>query len=346
MEHRHHILPKVSIVIPTKNRCSLLWETVKSIRNQTYSNWEAIIVDDDSTDETVEQMSALSKEDPRLKVLPRSSNRPGAPVCRNEGLAVSTGDYVIFLDSDDCLAPLCLENRVRAMQDYPCLDFGVFPCQLFRSKPGDMALLWNAETQDNDLDRFLHLHDVPWQTTSPIWRRQALDRLGPWDESLLRWQDWEFHFRALIKGLRYKRFAEPDCFWRMHSPERKAIGSKWTAEQVRCIEQLLSKVYLMLSHRQMFNERRRYLLASLYFWIANRWVSIGERKEAARAWTICWGKKLIEKIEYWEGLFYFQMWFSPLTGLIAKLYLKIRWSKKLLPTKSITFKNTPLPQKS
>ena len=344
MEYSHHTLPKVSIVVPTKNRYSLLCETVESIRKQTYSNWEAIVVDDDSTDGTSEQMLALSKEDSRIRFIRRSGNWPGAPVCRNIGVTVSTGDYVIFLDSDDCLAPFCLENRVRAMQIHPSLDFGVFPCQLFRMKPGDVALLWNTETQENDIDRFLNIHDAPWQTTSPIWRRQALTQLGPWDESLLRWQDWEFHFRALIKGLNYKRFAGPDCFWRMRTPGRESIGSQsFTPEHIRSNERLFSKVYFMLSQAQLLDAHRQYFLASLYFWLANKWVSYGAKKEAVRVWTVCWEKQLIGNIEYWEGLLYFQVSNDVrLAGHFTRKYLELRWSKKLLGRASITFCKTPL----
>lgn len=344
MEYSHHNLPKVSIVIPTKNRYLLLYETVNSIRKQTYTNWESIIVDDGSTDETIEQMLALSKEDSRLRFIKRSGDRSGAPACRNIGVSASTGDYVIFLDSDDCLAPFCLENRVKAMQAYPSLDFGVFPCQLFQMKPGDVALLWNAETQENDIDRLLNFHDVPWQTTSPIWRRQALTRLGAWDESLLRWQDWEFHLRALIKDLVYKRFAtEPDCFWRMPTSVRESIGKlAHMPEHLRSNEQLFLKVYFMLSQAQLLNAHRKFLLAGLYFWLANRWLYCGAKNEAARLWTVCWGKKLIRKIEYWEGLFYFRVGnFSLARGLTRK-YLEIRWGRNLRGKGSVTFQKTPL----
>jgi len=338
------ILPKVSIVIPTKNRYPLLREAVESVCKQTYSNWEAVIVDDDSADGTIEQMLALSKKEPRIRFIRRSGNQPGAPACRNEGVAVSTGDYIIFLDSDDCLAPFCLKNRVEAMETHPTLDFGVFPCQLFRMKPGDVPLLWNVETQENDLDRLLNLHDVPWQTASPIWRRQALTKLGRWDESLLRWQDWEFHFRALIKGLKYKRFAPPDCFWRIPGVGRESIGPMDTKpEHIRSNERLFSEVYSMLSQMQLLDAYRRQLLAGLYFWLANKWASCGEKKEAVRVWTVCREKKLIGNIEYWEGFFYFRVPDVHLAKRLARKYLKIRWPKKLLAQRSITFQNAPLP---
>lgn len=342
MELNHPISPKVSIIIPTKNRCSLLWETIRSVCQQTYPYWEAIVVDDGSTDGTIEQMRIRSQEDPRLRFFERQGDRSGAPVCRNQGIVASTGEYIIFLDSDDCLAPFCLEQRVQAMQTHPDLDFAVFPCQLFREQPGDLALLWNTDTEANDIDRLLHLHDVPWQTTGPIWKRQSLQEVGTWDESLLRWQDWEFHLRSLIKGLKYKKFTEPDCFWRI-STNRETVGSNWTPEHTDCIEQLLSNVYLMLLQAQMLNEYRQYLLAGLYFWIANQWVAHNQNREAVRVWSICQEKKLISHFKYWEGRLYFGAQDVILAKRVVRKYLRLRWPKELLAKRSNTFQNTPSP---
>ncbi len=341
---------KVSIIIPTKDRWLLLAKTIESVRSQTYGNWEAIIVDDNSTDETAEQVLALSKADPRFHLIKRTGNFSGAPICRNQGFLASAGDYIIFLDSDDCLAPFCLENRVKSMVSHPNLDFGVFPCQLFRNQPGDVELLWNADTPESDLDRFLHLHDVPWQTTSPIWRRQALNKIGLWDESLPRWQDWELHFRALCKGLKYKKFRRPDCFWRLPSPDRKTIASQWTPEHTYAIEQLLFRVHTMLIKSYALNKQRQDLLAGLLFWIAKSWVfqggrSTASRKEAQRVWAVCQQRKLISTLEYWEGLIYFKLQISAVIGRAAKIYLRLRWPKSLLAKRSSTFQNTPLPTK-
>lgn len=343
MELSCQALPKVSVIIPTKNRCSLLEETIASVCQQTYHHWETIVVDDGSTDGTIDRLTALSQQEPRLQFFRRHGDRSGAPVCRNQGIAAATGDYVIFLDSDDCLAPFCLEQRVNVMQTHLNLDFAVFPCQLFREQPGDLALLWNANTPENDLDRLLHLHDVPWQTTGPVWRREALDQLGIWDEELLRWQDWEFHVRSLIKGLRYEKFTEPDCFWRISTLSRETVGTTWTPEHIHCLEKLLSKVHLMLLQAQMLNEFRQRLLAGLYFWIANRWISRKNNQEAIRVWTRCREKLLIKSLEYQEGILYFKTQnIIPIKRVVRK-YLTIRWTKALLAQKSSTFQNTPIP---
>jgi hypothetical protein len=201
-------VPTTSIIIPTRNRAALLQQTLDSVRAQTISDWEAIVIDDHSTDETESQTREASSRDSRIRYL-QIADKTGAPAARNLGVKEAQGEYIIFLDSDDLLAPHCLEQRMKAMTNRRDLDFSVFPCQLFRQTPGDVQLLWNCKTDENDLDRFLKM-DVAWQTTSPIWRRESLGKFAPWDESVLSGQDWEFHIRAIVAGLKYEWF-ESSC---------------------------------------------------------------------------------------------------------------------------------------
>src|SRR5579862_5510174 len=106
-------IPAVSIITPTKNRLTLLRETIHSVQQQTSPDWEHIIVDDGSTDGTDEFVLGLAETDSRVRYIPRPGGE-GANVCRNLGLRSSRGEFVVFLDSDDLLAPECLEVRVQA----------------------------------------------------------------------------------------------------------------------------------------------------------------------------------------------------------------------------------------
>jgi hypothetical protein len=108
----------------------------------------------------------------------------------------------VFLDSDDALAPTCLQRRVEVMESNPNVDFAVFPTWVFHAIPGDSRLFWNQFTSENDLDRFLRF-DSPWHTSGPIWKKMSLRQKGPWDDRALCPQDWEFHIRAIAAGLSY-----------------------------------------------------------------------------------------------------------------------------------------------
>ena len=101
--------PKVSVIIPTYNRASLLQEAIDSVLNQTYTNWEVIIVDDASEDNTEKVVKAIS--DSRVHYIRHSQNKGGADA-RNTGIDNSQGDYVAFLDSDDIWEPTKLETQL------------------------------------------------------------------------------------------------------------------------------------------------------------------------------------------------------------------------------------------
>jgi lipopolysaccharide transport system ATP-binding protein len=298
----HSAAPLVSIIIPTKNRCQLLQRTLASVRSQTYPHWEAIVVDDDSEDDTIRQMELLSREESRIRFLRRHEEPSGTNACRNLGLKIANGEYVIFLDSDDCLAPFCLKQRVDAMQHHPKLDFGVFPSYVFHEQPSDTPFLWNIDTEEDNIDRLLSL-DVPWNITSPIWRRPALKIVGPCDVGLACGQDWIFHIRALTKRLSYQKFPGPDFFYRLPTPYSGSIGSNFnTPNYLRVQESLLPIAHEMLLNAGMFNETRKRLLAGLYFGLAMRWQCECEStSEALRVWRACRNSGLVGFKDHREG---------------------------------------------
>ncbi|ALJ04599.1 hypothetical protein APS56_05350 [Pseudalgibacter alginicilyticus] len=108
----------ISIIIPTYNRANLIRETLYSIKTQTYQNWECIIVDDGSDDNSDETIGNYIKQDIRFKYLKRPKNKPkGGNVCRNIGLDSAKGDYIVFFDSDDLMTPNHLEIKYAGIKN-------------------------------------------------------------------------------------------------------------------------------------------------------------------------------------------------------------------------------------
>ncbi|HLR41723.1 MAG TPA: glycosyltransferase family 2 protein [Pseudogracilibacillus sp.] len=105
--------PLVSIVTPTYNSEVFIEETIQSILNQSYMNWELLIVDDCSTDNTVDIIKRYTDERIKLHILEENS---GAAVARNHAIKKATGKYLAFLDSDDLWTKEKLEQQVRFMQ--------------------------------------------------------------------------------------------------------------------------------------------------------------------------------------------------------------------------------------
>lgn len=190
-----------------------------SLQKQSLTDWEAIVVDDGSVPE--EWGNARRFSDPRVRFLQRTDGIKGPSRCRNIGLQASTGRFVMFVDSDDLVAPWCLTERVAQLEATSDVAYCVFPVMLFQKTPGDMATLWNRLEGDNDLERFLR-SDPPWHTSSPLWRRQAIEQLGGFDEEIMYGDDADLHMRALFSGLPYKKVDRvlPDVFIRRATEDR------------------------------------------------------------------------------------------------------------------------------
>jgi len=114
--------PLISIIIPTYNRADLISETLNSVVAQTHENWECIIVDDGSTDNTANVILEYTNKDKRFKyyLRPGILNK-GASPCRNYGLKQAKGDYIQFLDSDDLLNKNKFLEQLKLMENSPAL---------------------------------------------------------------------------------------------------------------------------------------------------------------------------------------------------------------------------------
>ena len=110
---------KVSIITPSWNSEKYIEKTIESVQKQTYMNWEMIVVDDCSTDRTVEIVEKISKEDPRVRIIRQEVNG-GAAKARNRSLCEATGRYIAYLDADDIWKPTKLEKQVEFMKANHC----------------------------------------------------------------------------------------------------------------------------------------------------------------------------------------------------------------------------------
>lgn len=250
----------VSVIIPTKGRSDLLAETARSLKRQTYQRWEALLVDDASPSDERTRILSIIESDDRFHFLDAPRSGRGACAARNVGALASKGNYVVFLDSDDLLAPNCLERRVGLMDTNPHLDFAVFSTLTFNVYPGDRDKVYGGFTSEDDLDRFLR-GDVPWQTAGPIWRRACLESIGPWRENLLSWQDRDFHVRAITLPLKYVRIAENDTYWR-ETRAGSLTSLSVTPRRIINRARLLKLLTGLLRDRGMLDATRRRLLAT------------------------------------------------------------------------------------
>ena len=109
----------VSIVVPVYNASRFIDETINTVLDQTYTNWELLLIDDKSTDESVKLIKPYAAKDKRIKLL-RNKKNSGAAVSRNKGIDAAKGRYIAFLDADDLWSPTKLEKQAAFMQKQDC----------------------------------------------------------------------------------------------------------------------------------------------------------------------------------------------------------------------------------
>lgn len=201
-------------------------QTVNSVIAQTYANWELIIVDDCSTDNSQRLLSNITTIDSRISVILNEKNK-GGNACRNQGLTLTKGEFVLFLDADDMLEPACLTNRVEQTVKFPAADLWVFPMGIFKQKVNDINASQNwipPVKGTNNLHLFL-THQLPWQTMQPLWRKDFLLKINGFDTNFVRLQDVELHTRALYEGALVETFPTlpKDCNFRI---DENRFGNK------------------------------------------------------------------------------------------------------------------------
>jgi glycosyltransferase involved in cell wall biosynthesis len=249
----------VSIITPSFNKDKFISQTIESVLNQTYSNWELIIVDDASTDNTISIINGFKERDNRIKLFINSENK-GANYCRNLGIEKSLGEFIVFLDSDDLLTKECLMSRTKMIINKPSLDFAVFTMGVFRQKIGDASSTWYPKRKD-PLSDFLK-HKLPWQTMQPIWRKTFVESMNGFDVEFQRLQDVEFHTRALLKeGVKFECFNFlPDCYFRIDQSRMNYSNYIFFQKFVNSGIKYYQKFYSSAVERKM----ERKLMGTLY----------------------------------------------------------------------------------
>lgn len=185
--------PLVSIIIPLYNRENTIQRSVDSILNQTYTNIEVIIVDDGSTDKSVDMLKKYA-DDSRVKVFYQGENK-GANAARNRGIREAKGEYIAFQDSDDEWLSYKLEKQIPYMINNGCLaSFSSFR----RHYGQDVQVIpeINGSLDSESLRTRLRKGNVV-STPTLIIHKQIVDKVGMFDEAMPRLQDYEFVIRVI-----------------------------------------------------------------------------------------------------------------------------------------------------
>lgn len=187
------IYPLVSVIIPLYNRENTIQRSVDSILNQTYTNIEVIVVDDGSTDKSVDMLKKYV-DDSRVRVFCQGKNK-GANAARNRAIREAQGEYIAFQDSDDEWMPCKLEKQIPYMINYGYLaSFSSFRRHYGQDVQVIPEINWSLDSES--LRNRLKKGNVVGTPTLII-HKQIVDKIGMFDETMPRLQDYEFVIRII-----------------------------------------------------------------------------------------------------------------------------------------------------
>src|SRR5919202_353647 len=183
-------MPLISVIIPAYNAEKTIKQTIESVLNQTFSDFEIIVINDGSQDSTLEIVSSIP--DPRIKVF--SYPNAGPQKSRNRGWGNASGEYVSFLDADDLWTPDKLEAQLKALQENPAAAVA-YSWTDYIDESGNSFPQSNHGNFSGHVFVKLLLADFVGNGSNPLIQKQALVEVGGFDESLVAGQDWDMWVR-------------------------------------------------------------------------------------------------------------------------------------------------------
>lgn len=183
-------MPQVSIIIPVYNGEKTIQKTIESVLQQTFTDFEILVINDGSTDTTLDILSKII--DPRIQIFSYPNSRQAAS--RNRGLERAKGDYIAFLDADDLWTTDKLELQIKALQSHPDAAFA-YSWTDYIDETGNLLHPGRHITINGNVYADLIVNNFVENGSNPLIRREVFDRVGVFDESLPPAEDWDMWLR-------------------------------------------------------------------------------------------------------------------------------------------------------
>jgi len=269
----------ISVITPTYNAEKTIRETVQSVLDQTFTDFEYLIINDGSTDSTLEIISSFS--DPRIKVC--SFTNAGLGVSRNRGVEMASGEFITFIDSDDLWTPEKLEAQLRALQEHPKAALAYSWVDHIDAS-GRFFRQGRHDTNHGDVYAKLLTDDFIGGGSNALIRSKAIKDVGKFDESLTNAQDWDMWLR-LAHRYPFVAVPVPQILYRQYPSSMSTNIWGMEKSSMRVIEKgfaRLSETHQRLKRKALANryrylalrategkpERKRGLTAIRYHWLA------------------------------------------------------------------------------
>jgi len=263
-------MPKVSVIIPSYNRAHLIADTIQSVLAQTFRDYEIIVIDDGSTDNTRDVVSAF----PVRYV--RQDNR-GVSSALNKGIEIARGEYITFLGSDDVLLETAFEKGTQILNSHSEVGFSFGQAYLMDERGHIFGLIKSSFLRRSSIvdgkeiiREMLTTYTVPIVTT--MVRRRCLDTIGGFDETMKMAEDRAFHV-SIAKLYPVAYIAEPLIKYRVHSGSISAAPRLEEMEKYNSI--VLERIFNDKELGPLFRGQRCNAYFELYYRLAGHAYSCG-----------------------------------------------------------------------
>ncbi|CAD5917263.1 putative glycosyltransferase RBE_0706 [Planktothrix rubescens] len=260
----------ISVVIPAYNAEKTIQQTIDSVLNQTFQDFEIIVINDGSTDLTLDIVSGIN--DPRIKIL--SYPNSGAAVSRNRGFDVAKGEYIALLDADDLWTSDKLEAQYNALQSHPQASVA-YSWTDYIDQSGQFLQSGRHLAFQGNVYPELLVKNFLENGSNPLICRQTVIQIGGFDESLLGGQDWDFYIR-LAQNYEFLVVPKVQILYRVSS---QSISSQLERQEQQCL-QVIQKAFSQapLSLQPL----KKLSLAHLYKYLA--WKSLTNLENQKRGY--------------------------------------------------------------
>ncbi|HEY9644318.1 MAG TPA: glycosyltransferase [Coleofasciculaceae cyanobacterium] len=253
-------MPRVSIVVPTYNGDRFIAAALDSVLNQTYTDYEIIVVDDGSTDQTVQVLKTYGD---RIQTV-EQENR-GVAAARNRGLALAQGEFIAFLDQDDLLLPDKLALQVKCFDDHPELGIIHSGWRLVNAQGHSLADIEPWHDVPN-LDAPAWIRRMPVLFSAMLFRRDWLQQVNGLTTQFQQACDVDLVQRLVLLGCQSRWVRQVTTLYRQHD-QNDSLNTLVQAEECWAVlEQFFARSDLPPAIRQVERESRYYTL----IWIAWR----------------------------------------------------------------------------
>jgi glycosyltransferase involved in cell wall biosynthesis len=223
--------PLLSIIIPTYNRALIISDTINSILSQSYSNWELIIVDDGSTDNTEQIVAMFSEKNPSIHYFKRPDHLlKGPSSCRNYGFSKSKGAIINWFDSDDLYLPNAFQTIVNQFN----IEVDAIVVKLEIVDMLTRTIIKENTIQSNQIIEDYLSGKIAFYVCGPFWNRMFLEKqTSLFDEDIKNLDDWDFNLRMLYQNPNILYLYQPLIKYRVHDNSLSHEIGKWNMFEIK-----------------------------------------------------------------------------------------------------------------